>query len=83
MRALDARNGLLGVISSDGSSRFPPLFSLLMPVFRGRNQRFIKKCTLRWTITGYLSSKVSQNNTLATLRFETYIRKCARRKFTE
>ena len=65
--AIGARNELLGVILSDGGFQFPALFSLLMPTFRGRNQRFIKKCTLLWTIAGYrpqyeVSSKVSQNN---------------------
>lgn len=40
--------------------------SLLMTVFRGRNQRFIIQCTLRWTIARYrpqckFSSEVSRN----------------------
>ena len=65
--AMGARNGLLSVILSDGSFHFPPFFSLLMAAFRGRNQRFIKKCTLLWTIAGYrpqckVPSKVSQNS---------------------
>ena len=51
--AIGAGNELLGVILSDGGSRSPALLSLLIPIFRGRNQRFIKKCTLRWTIAGY------------------------------
>ena len=51
--AIDARNGLFFVILSDGSSRSPALFSLLTAAFRGRNQRFIMECTLRWTIAGY------------------------------
>ena len=64
MRAIGARNELLGVILSEEGSRFPPLFSLLIPTFRGRNQRFIMECTLLWTIAGYrpqceVSSKVS------------------------
>ena len=64
--AIDARNGLLGVVLPEGGFHSPALFSLLTAAFRGRNQRFIKKCTLRWTITGYrpqceVSSKVSQN----------------------
>ena len=67
IRAIDARNGLFCVILSDESFHFPPFFSLLMAAFRGRNQRFIMECTLRWTITGYrpqceVSSKASQNN---------------------
>ena len=62
--AMDARSGILGVILSDGGFHFPALFSLIIPIFRGRNQRFIKKCTLLWTIAGYrpqceVSSKVS------------------------
>ena len=65
--AIDARNGLLCVILSDGSFHFPPFFSLLMAAFRGRNQRFIMECTLLWTIAGYrpqceVSSKVSRNS---------------------
>ena len=51
--AMGARNGLLSVILSEGGIRIPALFSLLMPTFRGRNQRFIMECTLRWTIAGY------------------------------
>ena len=50
---INARSGLLGVILSAVSSRSPALFSLLTAAFRGRNQRFIKKCTLLWTIAGY------------------------------
>ena len=68
--ATGARSGPLGVILSTVSSHSPALLSLIIPVFRGRNQRFIKKCTLRWTIAGYrpqyeVSSKVSHNNALA------------------
>ena len=51
--AIGARNGLLGVILSDGGSLSLAFFSLLMTAFRGRNQRFIMECTLLWTITGY------------------------------
>ena len=63
IRAIDARSGLFGVILPDGGFHFPALFSLIIPIFRGRNQRFIMKCTLRWTIAGYrpqceVSSKV-------------------------
>ena len=65
--AVDARSGLFGVILPDGGFHFPALFSLIIPIFRGRNQRFIKKCTLLWTIAGYrpqckVSSKVSKNS---------------------
>ena len=64
---ISARNELLGVILSNSGSRSPPLFSLHMTVFRGRNQRFIMECTLLWTIAGYrpqckVPSKVSQNS---------------------
>ena len=64
---ISARRGLLGVILPNSGSRSPPLFSLHMTVFRGRNQRFIMECTLLWTIAGYrpqceVSSKVSQNS---------------------
>ena len=67
IRAIDARSGLFGVILPDGGFHFPALFSLIIPTFRGRHQRFIKKCTLLWTIAGYrpqceVSSKASQNN---------------------
>ena len=51
--AICAENELLGVILSDGGFCSPALFSLLTAAFRGRNQRFIKKCTLLWTIAGY------------------------------
>ena len=51
--AMGARNGLLSVILSEGGIRIPALFSLLMPTFRGRNQRFIMECTLRWTVAWY------------------------------
>ena len=62
--AIYAGDGLLGVILSDGGFHFPALFSLIIPIFRGRNQRFIMECTLLWTIAGYrpqckVSSKVS------------------------
>ena len=65
--ATGARNELLCVILSEGDIRIPALFSLLIPVFRGRNQRFIVECTLRWTVAGYrpqceVSSKVSRNS---------------------
>ena len=64
---VDARNVLLGVILSVGGSHSPALFRARISTFRGRNQRFIMECTLRWTIAGYrpqceVSSKVSQNN---------------------
>ena len=65
--AINARSKPFYVIYPDGDFRFPALFSLIIPIFRGRNQRFIKKCTLLWTIAGYrpqceVSSKVSQNS---------------------
>ena len=65
--AIDARSGLFGVILPDGGFHFPALFSLIIPIFRGRNQRFIMECTLLWTIAGYrpqceVSSKVSRNS---------------------
>ena len=53
IRAIDARNVLSRVILLDRGFHSPALFSLLIPIFRGRNQRFIKKCTLLWTIVGY------------------------------
>ena len=61
--AVDAGSRLLGVVLSAGVFHSLALFSLLIPVFRGRNQRFIMKCTLLWTITRYrpqykVSSKV-------------------------
>ena len=67
IRVVGARIGLLGIIFPNQTSSHSVLFSLLMTAFRGRNQRFIKKCTLLWTIAGYrpqceVSSKVSQNN---------------------
>ena len=70
--AIGARNELLCVISLNHTSPHPALFSLLIPTFRGRNQRFIMKCTLRWTIAGYrpqceVSSKVSRNSAWSTL----------------
>ena len=69
--AVDARSGLFGVILPDGGFHFPALFSLIIPIFRGRNQRFIMECTLRWTIAGYrpqceVSSKVSRNSVKCT-----------------
>ena len=71
IRAIDAGNRSTGVMLSNGSSRSPPLFSLLIPIFRGRNQRFIMECTLLWTIAGHrpqceVSSKVSQNSVKCT-----------------
>ena len=51
--AVDAGSRLLGVVLSAGVFHSLALFSLLIPVFRGRNQRFIMKCTLLWTITRY------------------------------
>ena len=53
MWAVDAGSRLLGVVLSAGVFHSLALFSLLIPVFRGRNQRFIMKCTLLWTITRY------------------------------
>ena len=69
--AMRAGNRSTGVMLSNGSSRSPPLFSLLIPIFRGRNQRFIMECTLLYTIAGYrpqceVSSKVSQNSVKCT-----------------
>ena len=51
--AMGARNRLLGVIMLEGSFRPLALFIPLIPVFQSQNQRFIKKCTLLWTIAGY------------------------------
>ena len=67
-------NRLLRIIFPNHTSLHPALFSLLMTAFRGRNQRFIKKCTLLWTIAGYrpqckVPSKVSQRGTVAPLFF--------------
>ena len=69
--AVDARNGLFGVILSDGGFRSTALFSPRITTFRGRNQRFIMECTLLWTIAGYrpqceVSSKVSRNSVKCT-----------------
>ena len=69
--AMGAGNRSTGVMLSNGSSRSPPLFSLLIPIFLGRNQMFIMKCILLWTIAGYrpqceVSSKVSQNSVKCT-----------------
>ena len=66
IRAMGARSALLSVIFQCGGFHFPPIFSLLMTVFQGRNQRFIMECTLLWTIAGYrpqckVSSIVSRN----------------------
>ena len=74
--AVDARNGLPGVILSAGDFFSPALFSLLITAFRGRNQRFIMECTLRWTIAGYrpqceVSSKVSWNSVNIPLKVDT------------
>ena len=71
IRAIDAGNRSTGVMLSNGSSRSPPLFSLLIPIFRGRNQRFIMECTLLWTIAGHrpqckVPAKVSQNSVKCT-----------------
>ena len=73
---MSARSGLLGVILSDGGFHFPALFSLIIPIFRGRNQRFIMECTLLWTIAGYrpqckVSSKVSRNSVKCPLKVDT------------
>ena len=64
IRVMGARIGLLVIIFPNQTSSHPAIFSLLIPTFRGRNQRFIVECTLLWTITGYrpqckVSSKVS------------------------
>ena len=69
--AMRAGNRSICVMLSNGSSRSPPLFSLLTPIFRGRNQMFIMKCILLWTIAGYrpqceVPSKVSQNSVKCT-----------------
>ena len=74
--AMRAGNRSTGVMLSNGSSRSPPLFSLLIPIFRGRNQRFIMECTLLCTIAGYrpqceVSSKVSQNSVKCPLKVDT------------
>ena len=53
MWAIDTRKRAHGVILPDGGFHYPTLFSLLMTAFRGRNQRFIMKCTLLWTVAGY------------------------------
>ena len=65
--AIYAGDGLLGLFLLDEVFHSPALFSLIIPIFRGRNQRFIMKCTLLWTIAGYrpqceVSSKVSQSS---------------------
>ena len=75
-RAIGARNKLLGVILSDEGFCSSALFSLLMTAFRGRNQRFIMKCTLLWTIAGYrpqckVPAKVSQNSVKRPLKVDT------------
>ena len=74
--AMSAGNRSTGVMLSNGSSCSPPLFSLLIPVFRGRNQMFIMKCTLLWTIAGYrpqckVQAKVSQNSVKCPLKVDT------------
>ena len=79
--AIYAGDGLLGVILSDGGFHFPTLFSLLIPTFRGRHQRFIKKCTLLWTIAGYrpqceVSSKVSRNSLAGNHRRKSFMVRC-------
>ena len=51
--AIGARNRLFCVILSAEGFFSLALFSLLMTAFGGRNQRFIMKCTLLWTITRY------------------------------
>ena len=56
IRAIDARNRLVGVILSAEGFFHSALFSLLTTALRDRNQRFIKKCTLRWTIAGLSST---------------------------
>ena len=71
IRAMSAGNRSTGVMLSNGSSRSPPLFSLLIPIFRGRNQRFIMECTLLCTIAWYrpqckVPAKVSQNSVKCT-----------------
>ena len=74
--AMSAGNRSTGVMLSNGSSCSPPLFSLLIPVFRGRNQMFIMKCTLLCTIAGYrpqckVPAKVSQNSVKCPLKVDT------------
>ena len=74
--AIGAVSGQLCVILSDGDFRFSALFSLLTTAFRGRNQRFIIECTLRWTITEYrpqceVPSKVSRNRVKCPLKVDT------------
>ena len=74
--AMSAGNRSTGVMLSNGSSRSPLLFSLLIPIFRGRNQRFIMKCILLWTIAGHrpqckVPAKVSQNSVKCPLKVDT------------
>ena len=69
--AVDAGSRLLGVVLSAGVFHSLALFSLLIPIFRGRNQMLIMKCILLWTIAGYrpqceVPSKVSQNSVKCT-----------------
>ena len=67
IQVMDARNRSPDAILPDKGFHSPALFSLLTPIFRGRNQRFIMECTLLWTIAGYrpqceVSSTVSRNS---------------------
>ena len=86
--AMSAGNRSTGVMLSNGSSRSPLLFSLLIPIFRGRNQRFIMECTLLCTIAGYrpqckVPAKVSQNSVKCPLKVDTVkvqISICGQRK---
>ena len=51
--AIYAGDGLLGLILLDEVFHSPALFRARISTFLGRNQRFIMKCTLLWTITRY------------------------------
>lgn len=46
-------NGRTASLGQTEVSALRLFFCLLIAAFRDRNQKFIKECTLRWTITGY------------------------------